>query len=98
MHLQSLRLFFPRLRALFLDKHAHVSTSMHANTNTLSHKHNQLDATAMDAECAEEAYVWLYVFIVLVVPTIVGVLCGAMAERMHTVATTEGRERTTRIA
>ncbi len=37
----------------------------------------------MDAECAEEAYVWLYVLIVLVVPTIVGVLCGAMAERMH---------------
>ena len=37
----------------------------------------------MDAECAEEAYVWLYVFIVLVVPTIVGVLCGAMEERMQ---------------
>jgi hypothetical protein len=53
-------------------------------TQTHSLKHTiQLDATAMDAECAEEAYVWLYVFIVLVVPTIVGVLCGAMAERMH---------------
>jgi len=38
----------------------------------------QLDATAMDAECAEETYIWLYVFIVLVLPTIVGVLIGEL--------------------
>ena len=32
----------------------------------------------MDAECAEETYIWLYVFIVLVLPTIVGVLIGEL--------------------
>jgi len=40
LHLRSLRFSIPRLRALFLDKHTHVSTSMHANTNTLSQTHN----------------------------------------------------------
>lgn len=33
-----------------------------------------LDAEAMDDECAEETYLWLYVFTVLALPTIVGFL------------------------
>ena len=31
-----------------------------------------LDVQAMDEECAEETWVWIYVFIVLAVPTIIG--------------------------
>jgi len=35
-----------------------------------------LDADAMDAQCAAQSWVWLYVLLVLVVPTIVGFVMG----------------------
>ena len=35
-----------------------------------------LDAEAMDAQCAAQSWVWLYVLLVLVVPTIVGFVMG----------------------
>jgi len=43
-----------------------------------------LDAKAMDDECAEETYVWLYVFVVLLLPTVLGVIVGLIQGGLNT--------------
>jgi hypothetical protein len=42
-----------------------------------------LDAQAMDDSCAEETWIWLYVLLVLVLPTTLGFVVGLMQAAMY---------------